>query len=92
MGLPSPLAVGHPHLTDYTTDPPSLRSLAARTSLVLNCKFRLYGEPVVSACADSICDYLDTCGRSMERMMCCSLAAWVGWADRRLWQVILVAR
>ncbi|XP_059645047.1 probable mitochondrial saccharopine dehydrogenase-like oxidoreductase At5g39410 [Cornus florida] len=61
-----------PILTADTTDPPSLRRLAAQTKLILNCvgPFRLYGEPVVAACADSGCDYLDICGEPefMERM------------------------
>ncbi|CAN4079423.1 unnamed protein product [Withania somnifera] len=42
------------------------------TKIILNCvdPFRLYGEPVVEACADSGCDYLDICGEPefMERM------------------------
>ncbi|PSS30482.1 Mitochondrial saccharopine dehydrogenase-like [Actinidia chinensis var. chinensis] len=69
----------HPHppppvpiLAADTADPPSLRRLAAQTRLVLNCvgPFRLHGEPVVAACAESGCDYLDICGEPefMERM------------------------
>ncbi|CAL5367717.1 unnamed protein product [Camellia sinensis] len=61
-----------PILTADTTDPASLRRLAAHTKLILNCvgPFRLYGEPVVAACADLGCDYLDICGEPefMERM------------------------
>ncbi|WJX75275.1 hypothetical protein P8452_58824 [Trifolium repens] len=60
-----------PILTADTTDPTSLRSLCSQTRLILNCvgPFRLHGEPVVSACADSGCDYLDICGEPefMER-------------------------
>ncbi|KAA8547946.1 hypothetical protein F0562_004375 [Nyssa sinensis] len=61
-----------PILTADTSDPSSLRRLAAQTKLILNCvgPFRLYGEPVVTACVDSGCDYLDICGEPefMERM------------------------
>ncbi|XP_058736414.1 probable mitochondrial saccharopine dehydrogenase-like oxidoreductase At5g39410 [Vicia villosa] len=61
-----------PILLADTFDPSSLRSIASRTRLILNCigPFRLHGEPVVSACVDSGCDYLDICGEPefMERM------------------------
>ncbi|CAM8935000.1 unnamed protein product [Rhodiola kirilowii] len=61
-----------PILTADITDPDSLRFLCAQTKLVLNCvgPFRLYGEPVVKACVESGCDYLDICGEPefMERM------------------------
>ncbi|XP_010316232.1 probable mitochondrial saccharopine dehydrogenase-like oxidoreductase At5g39410 [Solanum lycopersicum] len=61
-----------PILTADTTDSASLRHLASRTKIILNCvgPFRLYGEPVVEACVDSGCDYLDICGEPefMERM------------------------
>ncbi|MCD7467043.1 hypothetical protein HAX54_004234 [Datura stramonium] len=61
-----------PILTADTTDPSSLRYLASQTKIILNCvgPFRLYAEPVVEACADSGCDYLDICGEPefMERM------------------------
>lgn len=61
-----------PIITADTTDPKSLRSLCALTKLVLNCvgPFRVYGEPVVSACVAAGCDYLDICGEPefMERM------------------------
>ncbi|MCD7447307.1 hypothetical protein HAX54_027169 [Datura stramonium] len=61
-----------PILTADTTDPSSLRYLASQTKIILNCvgPFRLYGEPVVEACVDSGCDYLDICGEPefMERM------------------------
>ncbi|CAN0857759.1 Probable mitochondrial saccharopine dehydrogenase-like oxidoreductase At5g39410 [Linum grandiflorum] len=61
-----------PILTADTTDPSSLRHLCSQTKLLLNCvgPFRLYGDPVVAACAQSGCDYLDICGEPefMERM------------------------
>ncbi|OIW05402.1 hypothetical protein TanjilG_28867 [Lupinus angustifolius] len=61
-----------PILTADTTDPSSLRALCVQTSLIINCvgPFRLYGEPVVAACADTGCNYLDICGEPefMERM------------------------
>nr|KYP64712.1 hypothetical protein KK1_019317 [Cajanus cajan] len=61
-----------PILTADTSDPPSLRALCARTALLLNCvgPFRLHGEPVVAACADAGCDYLDISGEPefMERV------------------------
>ncbi|XP_062009837.1 probable mitochondrial saccharopine dehydrogenase-like oxidoreductase At5g39410 [Rosa rugosa] len=61
-----------PILTADTTDPPSLRRLCSQTRLILNCvgPFRLYGEPVVAACVETGCDYLDICGEPefMERM------------------------
>lgn len=61
-----------PILTADTTDPSSLRELASQTKIILNCvgPFRIYGEPVVEACADSGCDYLDISGEPefMERM------------------------
>ncbi|KAI4352520.1 hypothetical protein L6164_006762 [Bauhinia variegata] len=61
-----------PILPADTTDPPSLRRLCTQTKLILNCvgPFRLYGEPVVAACAETGCDYLDICGEPefMERI------------------------
>lgn len=61
-----------PILSADTTDSASLRRLCAQTRLVLNCvgPFRLYGEPVVAACAETGTDYLDICGEPefMERM------------------------
>ncbi|KAJ9540720.1 hypothetical protein OSB04_027226 [Centaurea solstitialis] len=61
-----------PFLIADTSDPLSLRRMASQTRLVLNCvgPFRLYGNPVVSACVDAGCDYLDICGEPefMERM------------------------
>lgn len=66
----SPPAI--PILTADTTDPQSLRRLCSQARLILNCvgPFRLYGEPVVAACVESGCDYLDICGEPefMEKM------------------------
>lgn len=69
----------HPHspppipiLTFNTADPQSLLSLCSQTKLILNCvgPFRLYGDPVVAACVETGCDYLDICGEPefMERV------------------------
>ncbi|KAK6928146.1 Saccharopine dehydrogenase, NADP binding domain [Dillenia turbinata] len=61
-----------PVITADVTDPSTLKSLCCSTKLILNCvgPFRLYGEPVVAACVDSGCDYLDICGKPefTERM------------------------
>ncbi|KAI3794018.1 hypothetical protein L1987_36643 [Smallanthus sonchifolius] len=61
-----------PFLTADTSDAPSLRRMASQAKLVLNCvgPFRLYGDPVVAACVEAGCDYLDICGEPefMERM------------------------
>ncbi|KAI3452256.1 hypothetical protein Pfo_008921 [Paulownia fortunei] len=61
-----------PLLTADTSDPSSLIRLASQAKIILNCvgPFRLYGQPVVSACVDSGCDYLDICGEPefMERV------------------------
>lgn len=61
-----------PLLIADTTDPNSLTRLAGHAKLILNCvgPFRLYGEPVVAACVESGCDYLDICGEPefMEKM------------------------
>ncbi|KAI3748002.1 hypothetical protein L6452_10804 [Arctium lappa] len=61
-----------PLLIADTSDPPSLRRMASQAKLVLNCvgPFRHYGEPVVAACVEAGCDYLDICGEPefMERM------------------------
>ncbi|CAI9758681.1 unnamed protein product [Fraxinus pennsylvanica] len=61
-----------PLLIADTTDTNSLTRLAGHTKLILNCvgPFRLYGEPVVAACVESGCDYLDICGEPefMEKM------------------------
>ncbi|CAI0386946.1 unnamed protein product [Linum tenue] len=55
-----------------TADPSSLSLLCSQTRLILNCvgPFRLHGDPVVSACVEAGCDYLDICGEPefMERM------------------------
>ncbi|KAK6913306.1 Saccharopine dehydrogenase, NADP binding domain [Dillenia turbinata] len=60
-----------PIITADVTDPSTIKSLCSSTKLILNCvgPFRLYGEPVVAACVDSGCDYLDICGEPefMER-------------------------
>ncbi|CAA7055432.1 unnamed protein product [Microthlaspi erraticum] len=65
---PSSVAI----LTADTSDPDSLRRLCTQTKLILNCvgPFRIHGDPVVAACADSGCDYLDISGEPefMERM------------------------
>ncbi|KAJ6396382.1 hypothetical protein OIU77_021418 [Salix suchowensis] len=61
-----------PILTAETADPASLHHLCSQSKLILNCvgPFRLHGEPVVAACAETGCDYLDICGEPefMERM------------------------
>ncbi|KAL9391737.1 hypothetical protein Peur_015657 [Populus x canadensis] len=61
-----------PILTADTTNPASLHHLCSQSKLILNCvgPFRLLGEPVVAACAETGCDYLDICGEPefMERM------------------------
>ncbi|KAF9613704.1 hypothetical protein IFM89_010146 [Coptis chinensis] len=46
------------------SDPSSLLNLFTKSKLVLNCvgPFRLYGEPIVSACVETGYDYLDICG------------------------------
>lgn len=61
-----------PLLTADTSDPASLARLASQSRIILDCvgPFRLYGQPVVAACVESGCDYLDICGEPdfMERM------------------------
>ncbi|KAL8193465.1 hypothetical protein R6Q57_026600 [Mikania cordata] len=61
-----------PVLVADTSDPPSLRRMASQAKIVLNCvgPFLLHGEPVVAACIEAGCDYLDICGEPefMERM------------------------
>ncbi|XP_019157084.1 PREDICTED: probable mitochondrial saccharopine dehydrogenase-like oxidoreductase At5g39410 [Ipomoea nil] len=61
-----------PILTADTTDPSSLRRVASQAKIILNCvgPFHLYGEPVVAACVDAGCDYLDITGEMefVERM------------------------
>ncbi|KAK4744000.1 hypothetical protein SAY87_010312 [Trapa incisa] len=65
---PSDIAI----LTADATDPESLGRLCSQTKVILNCvgPFRFYGEPVVAACVEIGCDYLDICGEPefMERM------------------------
>lgn len=52
-------------------DPTSLLAMCRRTRVLLNCvgPFRYYGAPVVRACVEAGCDYLDICGEPefMER-------------------------
>ncbi|KAF5754969.1 putative saccharopine dehydrogenase, NADP binding domain, NAD(P)-binding domain superfamily [Helianthus annuus] len=61
-----------PFLLADTNDPPSLRRMVSQAKLILNCAgpFRHHGGPVVDACVEAGCDYLDICGESefMERM------------------------
>jgi len=61
-----------PILIADTTDPLSLRSLCLKTRLILNCvgPFRRHGEPVVAACVEMGCDYLDITGEAefMDRV------------------------
>ncbi|XP_023530245.1 probable mitochondrial saccharopine dehydrogenase-like oxidoreductase At5g39410 [Cucurbita pepo subsp. pepo] len=61
-----------PLLTADISDPQSIHRLCTQTKLILNCAgpFRRYGEPVVAACVETGCDYLDICGEPefMEKM------------------------
>ncbi|KAK1410190.1 hypothetical protein QVD17_36725 [Tagetes erecta] len=61
-----------PFIIADTSDPPSLRRMASQTKLILNCvgPFRHYGDPVVAACVETGCDYLDISGEPefMEKM------------------------
>ncbi|CAH1437599.1 unnamed protein product [Lactuca virosa] len=61
-----------PLLVADTSDTSSLRRMASQAKLVLNCvgPFRLHGDPVVDACVEAGCDYLDICGEPefMERI------------------------
>lgn len=61
-----------PLLISDVAEPQSIRHLCTQTKLILNCvgPFRRYGEPVVAACVETGCDYLDICGEPefMERM------------------------
>ncbi|KAJ9540721.1 hypothetical protein OSB04_027227 [Centaurea solstitialis] len=61
-----------PLLLADATDPPSLRRMASQAKIVLNCvgPYRYYGEPVVAACVEAGCDYLDISGEPefMERV------------------------
>jgi short subunit dehydrogenase-like uncharacterized protein len=65
---PPPIPILHAD----TSSAPSLSRLAAQSRLIVSCvgPFRLYGAPVVAACVESGCDYLDICGEPefMERM------------------------
>ncbi|KAH6830372.1 Saccharopine dehydrogenase [Perilla frutescens var. hirtella] len=61
-----------PLLTADTSDPDSLARVASQTKIILDCvgPFHLYGPPVVAACVEAGCDYLDITGEVdfMERM------------------------
>lgn len=61
-----------PFLIADTTNPSSLHRMASQAKLILNCvgPFRYHGAPVVHACVNAGCDYLDICGESefIERM------------------------
>ncbi|KAG6588500.1 putative mitochondrial saccharopine dehydrogenase-like oxidoreductase, partial [Cucurbita argyrosperma subsp. sororia] len=61
-----------PLLTADISDPQSIHRLCTQTKLILNCAglFRRYGEPVVAACVETGCDYLDICEEPefMEKM------------------------
>ncbi|CAK9322701.1 unnamed protein product [Citrullus colocynthis] len=61
-----------PLLISDVAEPQSIRHLCTQTKLILNCvgPFRRYGEPVVAACVETGCTYLDICGEPefMERM------------------------
>eukprot|EP01018_Ginkgo_biloba_P014315 Gb_13820 [translate_table: standard] len=66
--LPPPI----PIIEADVTNPSSLAEMCRRTKLVLSCvgPYRLYGEPVVSACVEAGVDYLDITGEPefMEKM------------------------
>ena len=53
-----------PLLTADATDPAALRELAASTRAVITTvgPYQLHGEPLLQACADTGCDYVDLCG------------------------------
>ncbi|KAI3504808.1 hypothetical protein L1887_26532 [Cichorium endivia] len=53
-----------PFIIADTSDLSSLRRMASQAKLVLDCvgPFRLYGDPVVAACVEAGCDYLDISG------------------------------
>ncbi|KAJ0704223.1 putative saccharopine dehydrogenase, NADP binding domain, NAD(P)-binding domain superfamily [Helianthus annuus] len=61
-----------PLLIADTSDPHSLLHMASKAKLVLNCvgPFLLHGDPVVAACVEAGCDYLDICAETefMETM------------------------
>ncbi|CAG8499517.1 7429_t:CDS:2 [Scutellospora calospora] len=53
-------------------NPETLNTVARRTKVLINCvgPFRFYGEPVVRACVENSCDYIDISGEPdfIERM------------------------
>ncbi len=53
-----------PLLTADATDPAALRQLVASTRAVITTvgPYQLHGEPLLQACVDTGCDYLDLCG------------------------------
>jgi short subunit dehydrogenase-like uncharacterized protein len=53
-----------PLLTANATDPAALRQLVAGTRAVITTvgPYQLHGEPLLQACVDTGCDYLDLCG------------------------------
>ncbi|KAL8528404.1 hypothetical protein ACS0TY_006006 [Phlomoides rotata] len=53
-----------PEIPIITADPNSLSRLAAQAKIILNCvgPFKLYGPPVVEACVEAGCDYIDITG------------------------------
>ncbi|XP_047338293.1 probable mitochondrial saccharopine dehydrogenase-like oxidoreductase At5g39410 [Impatiens glandulifera] len=61
-----------PILSADVADVASLRRIASQARIILDCvgPFRLYGEPVVAACVEAGCDYLDISGEPefMEKM------------------------
>ncbi|PWA70056.1 saccharopine dehydrogenase [Artemisia annua] len=60
----NPSHVNIPIITADISDPMSLKHMASKAKIILNCvgPFHLYGESVVSACVEAGCDYLDICG------------------------------
>ncbi|KAK9061781.1 hypothetical protein SSX86_018964 [Deinandra increscens subsp. villosa] len=68
-------SISHPFiplLIADTSDPPSLCRMASQARLVINCvgPFHVYGEPVIAACVEAGCAYLDVCAETefMGRM------------------------
>ena len=53
-----------PLLTADATDASALRALAASTHAVITTvgPYQLHGEPLLQACVDTGCDYVDLCG------------------------------
>jgi short subunit dehydrogenase-like uncharacterized protein len=45
-------------------DPKSLRDMCSQTQVVISCvgPFQLYGEPLVKACIEAKCNYIDVTG------------------------------